>query len=214
MPMNKRIWLVDDYPAFLKLTTSVLEGFGWEVLPFGAGRELLDAYSPAPPECLLLDVRLPDVTWDELLRGIRAKDPHTPVVLITGAPEIESAVSALKVGVHDYLVKPIEPERLRDVVGGALALSEARMGAETQVREARRRLERLTPREREVLDLLVQGAASKVIAARLGCSKKTVDVHRSAILRKFDVDNVVEVVRLYLLTTADSELGSPGASRG
>lgn len=210
MQTKGRIWLVDDYPAFLKLTVSVLEDFGWDVVPFEAGQALLAAYSPSPPECLLLDVRLPDVAWDELLRGIRRVDPHAPVVLITGAPDIEIAVSALKEGVHDFLVKPIEPQRLGEVVSTALALSEARMGVEIQVREARRRLERLTPREREVLDLLVQGLPSKVIATRLGCSKKTVDVHRSAILRKFDVDNVVEVVRLHLLATADSETGSPG----
>lgn len=209
MQSNGRIWLVDDYPAFLKLTVSLLEDFGWEVVPFESGRALLDAYSPTPPECLLLDVRLPDITWDELLRGIRQVDAHAPVVLITGAPELEIAIAALKEGVHDYLVKPIEPQRLREVVQGALDQSEARMGVESHVREARRKLQRLTPREREVLDLLVQGAASKVIAARLDCSKKTVDVHRSAILRKFDVDNVVEVVRVFLQATADSRTDLP-----
>lgn len=202
MPRQRgRVWLVDDYPAFVDITSRWLTGFGYEVRPFVLGNDLLAAYEPGPPECLLLDVRLPDVGWLELLHGVRKLDPFVPVLLITGMPDVEIAVAALKEGVHDFLTKPIESERLHEVVQGALDVSESRAQADGAAREARRRLQRLTAREREVLELLVEGSASKVIAERLGCSKKTVDVHRSAILRKFDVDNVVELVRLYLLTS-------------
>ena len=189
-------YLVDDCEDARNLLGYHLSRAGFEVRPFADAADYLAAVGPVDAGVLVLDLQLGSVTGLDLLDALASRGEARPVVMISGEAEVPEVVRAVRGGAVDFLTKPVDPDELCRLVGGCLRLDEDRRAAAAAAREARRRYEKLTPREREVMPLLVEGKPVKRIAADLGISPKTADVHRGRILQKMDCDGVVELVHL------------------
>lgn len=194
------VFIVDDDPA-------VGDALGWltQSLPgvvvrtYTSGQDFLKDYDPGQPGCVVLDVRLGDMDGLDLHEQMKAGKVALPVIFISGYADVPMAVRALKAGAVDFLEKPIEPQALLNSIRQALDRDASNRSRQAQLGKFVECLQLLTWREREVLDLLVAGKSSKMIASRLGISVKTVEVHRSKIMAKTKAENVAELVRLVLL---------------
>jgi RNA polymerase sigma factor (sigma-70 family) len=190
------VHVVDDHPAVRASLTELLNSAGLPVRAFASASEFLEAWRDDWAGCLLLDVRLPGMSGLELQEELRARGVELPVIIVTGHGDVPMAVRALTAGALDFLEKPCQEPALLVAVRRALARDEANRQARSRRADVDGRLRRLTPREREVMDLLCTGLPTKTVAGRLGISRKTVDVHRARILEKMTVDSTVELVHL------------------
>lgn len=200
------VHVVDDAKEVRGFVSELLSGCGYEVHCYQDTFEFLERFRPHHPQCLLLDVRLPRMSGLELQRRLLEQCPELPVILMTGYGTTLVAVRAFKQGAQDFLEKPIEAETLLDAIDHALEKDRARHGFLEAARLARERLAVLTSREREVFDALVCGLSSKSMAASLHISKKTVDLHRSNVMRKLEAASVTDLVRISLSASAVLDL--------
>lgn len=193
-----RVYLVDDNEAFRRSTAWLLEAADLDVLDFAGGPPLLAALEKEPPPareaCLVSDVRMPQMSGLDLLEELRARSIALPVIFITAHGDVPLAVEAMRRGARHFIEKPFEADMLIGAV--RLVLAEPVPAASSP--EGGARLSRLTPRERQVLDLVVTGKLNKTIADVLGISIKTVELHRSNMMTKLEVRNIPELVRLVL----------------
>ncbi|MBI1208344.1 MAG: response regulator [Azospirillum sp.] len=192
------IAIVDDDDAIRDALAVLLEAAGFKTCGFGSAEAFLDGLDATGLGCTLLDVRLPAMDGMSLLKQLCRIAPHLPIIMITGHGDVPMAVDALKAGAMDFIEKPVDPQRLLDSVRQALTRDAAARQDRIAQGEIRSRLERLTPREREVMDLVVLGHANKVIAARLGISPRTVEIHRARVMEKMAVETLADLVRLTL----------------
>ena len=181
----RRAYIVDDDPALRRTIRRLLEGECIDGEEFESAECLLDGYSERPVGCVLLDVRLPGMDGLELLGRISDVSPPNPVVMLSGFADIPSAVQAVKMGAIDFLQKPFRKEQLLEVVGKAF---ETIAAASSKARE----FEALTPRERDVLLALSDGASNKIVAYRLNLSPRTVEMHRARMFKKLGVSNLTQ----------------------
>ena len=191
------VFLLDDDPEARALLGHHLRRAGYDVVEFGGPAEYLKDVGPADPGVLVLDLRLGEgvgVDGTDVLAMLRDRGENRPTVMISGEAEVPAVVKAVRGGAVDFLTKPVDPEQLVRRVADCQRLDEARRAAAAVEGEVRRRLAKLTPRETEIMPMLVAGRAVKQIAAELGISPKTADVHRGRILQKMDCDGVVELV--------------------
>ena len=192
------VFLLDDDPDARLLLGHHLRLAGYQVVEFEGPAAYLRDVGAADPGVLVLDLRLGDaagrVDGTDVLRMLRDRGENRPTVMISGEPEVRAIVKAVRGGAVDFLTKPVDPDELVRRVTECQRLDEARRAAAVAQGEVRRRLAKLTPRETEVLPMLVAGRAVKQIAAELGISPKTADVHRGRILQKMDCGGVVELV--------------------
>ncbi len=195
---NGIVFVVDDDEAVRDSLGMLLRSVGLETELFGSANEFLDAFDSPRPGCLVLDVRLPGMSGLDLQRELAARDSDLPIVFITGHGDVPMAVRAMQEGAEDFLEKPFKEQDLLDRVAGALARGARRRREFGEAAEIARRLATLTPREHEVLDLVVEGAANKVIASRLGASQRTIEVHRAAVMRKMRAKSLAHLVRMVL----------------
>jgi FixJ family two-component response regulator len=191
------VFLVDDDPSVRRALTRLIRSAGYQVEPFGSAREFLDSdWRVKGVACLVLDVYMPGLTGMELQRELREANAILPIIFITGRGDIPMSVQAMKAGAVDFLPKPVKDSELMRAIEQALARA-SREGAEGAVIEdIRRRVETLTPREREVMELVVTGMMNKQIAHELGTVEKTIKVHRSRVVEKMGVESLAELVRL------------------
>ncbi len=190
------VHVVDDDEAVRSSLAFLLESAGLEVAVHATAEAFLRAAEAAPVGCVLIDVRMPGLGGLELQARLLALGWHVPVVVISGHGDVPTAVQALKDGALDFLEKPFDDEQLLDAVQRALAAGRALRTSQAAAEAAERRLATLTPREREVLDGMVAGRASKQIALDLGASPRTIEVHRLRVMDKLQVRNLPELVRL------------------
>jgi FixJ family two-component response regulator len=190
------VFIVDDDPAVCRSTVTLLSAHGVESLCFASADEFLASFDPAAPGCVLLDLRLPGMTGEELLRALRKAHAEIPVIIITGHGEVPVAVRTMKLGLVDFLQKPVDHETLIATVREALRQDQARRKREAGQRDVAQRIKRLTPRERELMGFLAQGRTSKEIAEALNVSVKTVDNHRAHLLTKLQASNVAELAAI------------------
>ena len=192
------VFLLDDDPEARALLGHHLRRAGYEVTEFAAPADYFAAVGAADPGVLVLDLRLGgaagSVDGTDVLATLRDRGEDRPTVMISGEAEVPAVVRAVRGGAVDFLTKPVDPDRLVRRVADCQRLDEARRAAAAVEGEVRRRLAKLTPRETEILPMLVAGRAAKQIAAELGISPKTADVHRGRILQKMDCEGVVELV--------------------
>jgi two-component system response regulator FixJ len=186
-PPPRRAYVVDDDAALRRTIARMLAGAGIETEEFDSAEAFLTGYSARQAGCVLLDVRLPGMDGLELLERIAALPPPNPVVMVSGFGDIPSAVRAVRMGAVDFIQNPFRKEAMLEVVCRALEKIEA---ATLQERE----FEALTPRERDVLIAFGDGAANKIVAARLGLSPRTVEMHRARIFRKLGVANLPQAL--------------------
>lgn len=190
------VFIVDDDEAVRDSLKLLFRSVELPVATFGSAREFLDSYDPAAPGCLILDVRLPGMSGLELQEELAGDGADLPIVFITGHGDVPMAVRAMRRGAVDFLQKPFSDQDLLDRVQQALADQAERRQQVSSQAEILERIEHLTPREREVMDLVVDGLANKVIANRLGMSQRTVEVHRAAVMRKMEADSLAHLVQL------------------
>jgi RNA polymerase sigma factor (sigma-70 family) len=195
------VFVVDDDLAIRQSLHWLIASAGWPVETYASAQEFLDSYQAGRPGCLVLDVRMAGLSGLELQDRLAAQEVCLPIIIITGHGDVPMAVRALKAGALDFLEKPFPDQVLLDRIRQALEQDARARDAWARQQELRARLARLTPREREVMDLVVAGKPNKVIAAQLGVSDKTVEAHRAKLMEKMQADNVADLVRLVLTLT-------------
>ena len=201
------VFVVDDDSRVRDALTTLLASAGLEVAAFASATAFLEADKPDAPACLLLDLDLPDISGLELQKELLERQAP-PIVFLTGHGDIPSSVKAMKAGAVEFLSKPVGDDELLSAIDAAIALDRMARSQRAELSELKRRYERLTPREREVLPYVVAGLANKVTASELGTSVVTIAIHRGHIMRKMGARSLAELVRL-----AD-KLGIPSAMSG
>ena len=195
MPTESTVFLVDDDPEMVKGIARTVASAGWPVQTYLSGEEFLRAYEPAQAGCVVLDVRMPRVSGLRVQATLTARQAHIPVIFITGYGEVAAAVQAMKAGAMDFLEKPFSEQMLLACIEHAMAHDAQRRQAQTCRATFAVRLARLTPREREVLDLVLAGLLNKEIALRLAISQRTVELHRGRIMQKLQAESAVDLAR-------------------
>lgn len=194
--MTPTVYVVDDDPAIRRALTQLLEVAGFRVEPHADGPAFLAACGEACAGCVLLDVAMPGMSGHEVLARLRSRGIHIPVVFLTGHGDVPMAVRSLQAGALDFLEKPIRSDVLLERVSRALVLDMERRTAANSAQQLQQRFARLTPRERQVMDLVVAGNSNKVIARELELSPRTVESHRTNVMHKIGVSNLAELVRI------------------
>jgi len=183
----------------------LLESVGLDVQTYETATEFLDEYDLERPGCLVLDMRMPDMDGLQLQERLVAHGECLPIIFLTGCGDVPTSVRAIKGGAIDFLEKPIDSEAFLKLVHQAIDADQQRRQMESQRQEIQSRLERLTPRERDVMHGMLTGAPMKGIAADLSISTKTALKHRSRVLRKLKVQSEAELVRLLFEHDLDPE---------
>jgi RNA polymerase sigma factor (sigma-70 family) len=187
---------VDDDPSVRDSLRVLVQSAGFRVRTYESGREFLEAGIPEAPGCLLLDVRLQDNSGLELQEQLAAAGITLPVIIVTGHGDIPLTVQAMRRGALDVIEKPYDEQRLLARIRQAVALSNRAQEERSRRMEIASRLASLTPRERQVLDLVVAGWPNKRIAGDLGITMKTVEAHRAHMMEKMKAESLAELVRL------------------
>ena len=190
------VFVVDDDSLIRDALKSLIRSVGLRVELFGSAREFMQGKRLDAPSCLVLDVRLPGESGLDLQRELAKANIHIPIIFITGHGDIPMSVKAMKAGAVEFLTKPFRDQDLLDAI--QVALERDRAGRQRQAETAmlRERLELLTPREREVLPLIVSGLQNKQVAAEIGTTEGAVKVHRSQLMRKMGAGSLPELVRM------------------
>jgi FixJ family two-component response regulator len=189
-----KVYIVDHDAAFRSSLGWFLETVGKEFEPCSSAEQFLETYDPDQVGCLILDFRLPGMSGLALLEKLKARGSCLPAIVLTSHPHTRVAVQALKLGAFDYLEKPFDPS-FADRVSSAIDVHARALHAQQICASQRKRLATLTKRELEVMELVVQGHANKVIAFELGVGEKTVEAHRSRVMQKLSVRSLAELVR-------------------
>jgi FixJ family two-component response regulator len=192
-------YIVDDDEAVRDLLGRVLQKAGVAVETFPSGTHFLDSYTPERRGCLLLDVSMPDMNGLELQRALHERRAYLPIIFVTGSADVSMAIAGMKAGAMDYNQKPIDNQALVACTLKPLELDRHRDAERIRWQAANAHIVTLTPREREVLEHIVDGKTNKAIATTLGVSPRTLEIHRARILSKTGVEGLAELVRLFLL---------------
>lgn len=196
MTVRPTIYIVDDDPGIRDALSISLELSGYCVSTFATGMSFLATCSDFVSGCLLLDVRIPDIDGLDLLDELNKRAIDLPTIIMTGHADVPMAVRAMKAGAVDFIEKPFSGDEIIECVTSALANHSAGQVSNTRSVAVDAMIANLTPREKEVMDHLVVGKPSKLIAFDLGISVRTVDIHRAQVMRKMNAGNVAELVRL------------------
>lgn len=194
--MTPTVFVVDDDEALRSALVQLLETAGLTVASYADGRAFLEHYVAERPGCVLLDVAMPGLSGLDVQDVLRDRGLHPPIVFLTGHGDIPMAVRAVQAGAVDFLEKPVTSATLLERVRRALAVDEERRSERVLRQEAAARYQRLSPRETEVLRLVVAGSSSKEIARVLGISVRTVEAHRVHVMHKMGASNLAELVTL------------------
>jgi two-component system, LuxR family, response regulator FixJ len=204
------VFIVDDDEAVRNSLRLLVKSVGLTAVALVSAQEFLASYDPLQPGCLVLDVRMPGMSGLELQQQLNLRGAVIPVIFITGHGDVPMAVEAMQQGAFDFLQKPFRDQDLIDRIQRALEkdrANRAELGKHSRLRE---RHGALTPREREVLALVMSGKANKVMAADLGLSQRTVEVHRARVMEKMGAASLAHLVRMVLDL---EESGGPGATK-
>lgn len=196
MPDRQLIHLVDDDDAIRHSASFMLRAAGYRVQTYADGVTFLDVVANVDPGCILLDVQMPRKDGLSVLEELGARGVSMPVIVLTGHGDVSVAVAAMKGGAVDFVEKPYEKDKLLEIIRAAFDKVESRHLREELNGKAKARLAALTERESEVLEGLVQGLTNKAIAGRLSISPRTVEIHRSHVMQKLEVDSLSAALRL------------------
>lgn len=192
------VYIIDDDDLVLWMFQEFLQGIGTEFRTFSSARAFLDAYRPGPCECLICDLRMPVTGGLQVQRELLDKGSHLPIIFVSGYPEVHSAVEAIKNGAFDFLEKPVKGSILVEKVQAALVRSRELHEAHLQRAAREARIALLTPKERQIAELVVAGKSSPKIADELEISVRTVENHRARLMEKLHVESTVDLVKLFL----------------
>ena len=197
------IYVVDDDDAVRAALRALLETAGYRTARFASGVAFLDSLNTVPGACVLLDVKMPELDGLEVQRRLNDRGVTLPVVIVTGHGDIAMAVQAMRAGAVDFLEKPVSRDRLLEAVARAIDIGRNARQDRRERSDIGARLGALTSREREVLEQLVMGRTSKVVAHELGISSRTVEVYRRNVMAKMDANSLSHLVRMTLVAGID-----------
>jgi FixJ family two-component response regulator len=189
------VYVVDDDPSMRRALCRTITASGWEVQTYASGKEFLAACEPLRPGCVVLDLRMPSMSGLTVQEHLARREVLLPVIFITAFGEVPVAVRAMKKGAIDFLEKPFSNQRLLRCIEQGLRVNAEALQARYLREKRDAQLAQLTPREREVMQLLLEGRPNKVVAAEFGLHIRTVEVHRHQIMRKMNVCSLVELFR-------------------
>ena len=192
------VFVVDDEPLVSASLARLIRSLGLHVQTFATAHEFLRAERTDVPGCLVLDVRLPDVSGLDLQAKLAEAKVYLPIIFLTGHGDIPMSVRAMKAGALEFLTKPCKDQDLLEAIQRALDHDRIARRRRAEVAGLRERYAALTPREREVLPLVVRGLLNKQIAAELGTSEKTIKIHRGRIVQKMKAESLPDLVRMAL----------------
>lgn len=192
-PQDALIRIVDDESDVCEALSLMLDIEGWRTIIYPRAHDFLVKDDPRVPGCLLLDVRMPEMTGLELQEEMRKRNLKLPVVFITGHADIDVAITTLKKGALDFLLKPVEDQKLLDAIEHAVRVDRQRRAGVTGGDALREGVMKLSDRERQILQLFLAGNNDRVVAARLGLSERTVQGHRAKIYAKFNIHTAKEL---------------------
>lgn len=192
------VFIVDDDPAVRESLRWLLGSEQLNTRTFASGREFLSAYQSDWHGVITLDVRMPVMNGLELQQRLTSSGNQLPIIIITGHADVAMAIRAMKAGAFDFLEKPYSDQDVLACIGRAIAHDRLRVQQQAERSDIIERMQALTSREREVMQLVVAGKANKVIAAELSVSEKTVEVHRARVMRKMQAESLSHLVKLAL----------------
>jgi two-component system, LuxR family, response regulator FixJ len=198
------VYVVDDDESMRQALSLLLNTVGYKTAAFASAREFLDKFKADAAGCLVLDIRMPGMSGLELQQHLNKMGSMLPLIFITGHGDVPMAVRAMKEGAFEFVQKPFRDQDLLDRVNHALQQDAQNRSTLAQRADVLQRLESLTPRERQVMDLVVDGAANKVIAIDLGLSERTVEIHRAKVMEKMAARSVAHLVKLQMNLSRDS----------
>ncbi len=192
------VFVVDDDPGVLESLKLLLRSVGLAAETFASAHEFLEAYDPEKPGCVVLDVRMPEMSGLELQDRLRALESTLPIIFITAHGEVPMAVKAVKTGAVDFIQKPFSDQELIEKIQHAIEDNALNREQLRELQQIRARMALLTPRERQVMELVVEGRANKVIAKKLGLSQRTVEIHRARVMKKMEASSVSSLVQMVM----------------
>lgn len=208
--ISQMVFVVDDDAAVSTALRRLIQSVGIEVQTFASARDFLGAGRPQVPACLVLDVRLPDLSGLNLQEKLTEAKVDLPIIFITGHGDIPMSVRAMKAGALEFLTKPLKEQDLLEAVQRGIEQHRHLLAQRAEVSELRHRYDSLTPREREVFPLVTSGMLNKQIAAELGASEKTIKIHRSQVMQKMKAESLARLVQIAQKIDLTS-LGTNGA---
>jgi FixJ family two-component response regulator len=195
-PQAAVVFIVDDDTSVRKALMNLLRSVGLQVEAFATAQEFLSSQRPDAPACLVLDVRLPGPSGLDLQKQLVAAEIQMPIIFITGHGDIQMSVEAMKAGAVEFLTKPFREQVLLDAVQKAIERDRAAHAQRAALAELRNRYQLLTPREQEIMPLVVCGRLNKQIAGELGTTEATVKVHRAKLMHKMQADSLADLIRM------------------
>ncbi len=196
MTESPKVYIVDDDEAVRDSIALLVRSVALEAIPYASASDFLENHDEAVPGCLVLDLRMPGMSGLELQRVLTDRGSRRPIVFVTAHGDVPDAVRAMQGGAIDFIQKPFRDQDLLDCIQNALEVDRRQRDEAGDRSRVAARLERLTAREREVLDRVVEGQANKAIAAELGVSERTVEIHRSRAMSKMEAGSLAELVRM------------------
>lgn len=196
--MMPTVFIVDDDPAVRDSLALLIMAQGMRTVTFANAMEFLEGYTEGEIGCLVLDIRMPQITGLALQEKLVERGLSIPIVFITGHGDIEQCRRAFQSGAIDFLTKPIDQNRLLDSLHKGIRMSIDQLQQDEETQEVMLQLDRISGREREVLELVADGLSSKEIARQLDLSPRTIEVHRANLFSKLGVDSLADLIRFYL----------------
>jgi FixJ family two-component response regulator len=198
-PVHQQIFIIDDDEAVRDSIALLLKSEGYLVKTYESGIRFLEEVSPYTPGCIVVDIRMPSMTGLELADELNNRNTSMPILFITGHGDVPMAVEAMKKGALEFIQKPFDDQELIDKVDEALNIDAENRHVNAKRDEIRDRLEQLTPRENQVLDMILNGMANKVIAIELELSQRTVEIHRARVMEKMEAKSLAGLVQMVIM---------------
>ena len=203
MTLEPTVFVIDDDAAVRRFLGGLIGSVGLRVKAYASAQEFLDAYEAGAPGCILLDIRMPGMSGLELQKELDARSIGLPVIFLTGHGDVQVAVHAMKAGAVDFIEKPFNNELLLDRIQTAVAKSADADITRGERNEIAKRIELLTPRERQVLDRVVAGDTNKGVARHLEISERTVEIHRARVMEKMRAKSLANLVKMVTALEAE-----------